>query len=106
MQELLVSSNVLITDYSSSMFDYAYMKKTVFLYATDYKNYDRNTYFKLDSLPFPFSDKESELIKNIENYNQNDYLLNLNTFLNEEIGSYESGIANETLLAWMRQHHI
>ena len=106
MQELLVSSNVLITDYSSSMFDYAYMKKIVFLYATDYKNYDRNTYFKLDSLPFPFSDKESELIKNIEDYNQNDYLLNLNTFLNEEIGSYESGIANETLLAWMRQHHI
>lgn len=106
IQELLVVADVLVTDYSSSMFDFAYMKKTVFLYANDYDTYDRNTYFQLDNLPFLFASSEEQLIGNVKNYSATDYQKNLNVFLEEEIGTFETGKANEMLVKWMDNHSI
>ena len=70
MQELLCGVELLITDYSSSMFDYALLGKPCVQFATDieaYKN-DRNFYFPLDSLPFPLARSNEELLSVLEHY--------------------------------------
>ncbi len=70
MQELLASVDVLITDYSSSMFDFALSGKPCLLFATDIPEYSsgRGFYFPIDSLPFPLARSMTELTDNIRNY--------------------------------------
>ena len=65
MQELLCAAGLLITDYSSSMFDYALTGKPVVRFATDIEAYqkDRDFYFPLDQLPFPLARSNEELEK-------------------------------------------
>lgn len=46
VQELLKESALLITDYSSVFFDFAYMKKPVIFYQFDFKKYRNNHYSK------------------------------------------------------------
>lgn len=63
MQELLCAAGLLITDYSSSMFDYALTGKPVVQFATDVAAYqkDRDFYVPLDRLPFPLARSNEEL---------------------------------------------
>ena len=63
MQELLCAAGLLITDYSSSMFDYALTGKPIVQFATDIEAYKkgRDFYFPLDSLPFPLAKSNEEL---------------------------------------------
>ena len=67
MQELLCAADLLITDYSSSMFDYALSGKPCIQFALDMEDYrkDRNFYFPLDSLPFPLATSNEELSREI-----------------------------------------
>lgn len=52
--DFLAQMDVLITDYSSVMFDYALTRKPVVLFTYDEEQYlaDRGMYFSLESLPF------------------------------------------------------
>lgn len=63
MQELLCAAGLLITDYSSSMFDYALTGKPIVQFATDVEQYrkDRDFYLPLDRLPFPLARSNGEL---------------------------------------------
>lgn len=101
MQELLSISDILITDYSSSIFDFALLKKPIFIYAADYKEYNRGTYLDLNQLPFPFAESESQLYDNIKDFDDNEYLSNLLTFTNNVLGNYENGNASEAFYKWM-----
>lgn len=103
MQELLVASDVLITDYSSSIFDFALSKKPCFLYANDTKEYERGTYFELSTLPFPFASNSNQLVDNIRCFNYESYLSSLNHFNLDVIGSYENGHASESFCKWMNK---
>lgn len=63
MQELLCTVDMLITDYSSCMFDFALSGKPCLQFATDIESYrqDRNFYFPLDRLPFPLASSNQAL---------------------------------------------
>ncbi len=63
MSELLCAAGLLITDYSSSMFDYALTGKPLVRFATDIEAYQKNRdfYFPLDQLPFPLARSNEEL---------------------------------------------
>ena len=54
IQELILSSNILITDYSSTMFEAMIANIIVVLYANDIDNYrnERGMYFEFEELPF------------------------------------------------------
>lgn len=95
MQELLVASDVLITDYSSCMFDFVTTGKTCFLYATDVEAYreERDYYFDLDELPFPLAQNNDELEKNILNFDEEKYQNELKQLF-ERVGLCESGDAS------------
>ena len=93
MQELLSVSNIQINDYSSSMFDFGYLKRPLFLLAKDveqYSNSDRGMEFTFDELPFPLSKSETELIQNIQSFDLKKYQMNVEEFYNK-IGFVDSG---------------
>ncbi len=106
MQELLCISDMLITDYSSSMFDYAMLRRPCLLYATDVEQYDRGYYYDFCELPFPLARDGEQLTKLIEEFNHEEYLAALDKFLNTTLGIKERGIASEELAKWMRRRMI
>ena len=97
IQELLMVADIVISDYSSLIFDFALTKRPCFLYVTDLKEYtlhDRQLYFKINDLPFPICQNNEELRKAILTFNLNTYQSRTEAFL-QRIGSYEKGHACE-----------
>lgn len=96
-QELAAASNVLITDYSSIMFEAAYVKKPVFLYAPDRKQFidgERELLIEYDHLPFPAAETNEQLIQNIDFFGQRGYEKKIDDFM-DEYGVHEDGHASE-----------
>ncbi len=96
MYELLAITDILITDYSSLMFEAGFVQKPVFLFATDIENYmlDRNFYFDITKLPFPLAKNNKELLENMKNYNHEKYQQEINK-LNSLFGVKEHGTASD-----------
>lgn len=94
MYELLATGDILITDYSSTMFEFSLMYKPVFLYAPDIEEYkkDRDFYFDIFSLPFPVAETEEQLYKLIESFDRETYTERLKNFF-DELGIVEDGNA-------------
>lgn len=96
-QELMSAADILITDYSSLMFEPAIVGKTVFLYAPDkseYVNKERDLLIDYDSLPFDISQSNDELIKQILTFDENLYKKKVKKFL-DSYGVHEDGHASE-----------
>lgn len=70
MQELLLAADVLITDYSSSMWDFTLTKKPAFLYCPDIEQYtnDRNFYTLPSDWPYDIATSNDELAALIQSY--------------------------------------
>lgn len=100
MQELLYASDVLVTDYSSSMFDFMYTYKPVIMYIPDKELYNRGFYFDLEALPFIKVYNNSEIINRLESFNKDDYKKNIDCFV-EKIGSVDNGHSTETVYKLM-----
>lgn len=102
MQELLCASDLLITDYSSSMFDYAMSRRPCLQFCLDLEDYrrDRNFYFPLDSLPFPLAAGNEALANAIRSFDEAAYLTRWDAFY-EEQGFREDGRAAERCAGWI-----
>lgn len=76
MQELLYAVDVLISDYSSSIWDYSFTGKPCFLLCFDLKKYreDRDFYNPITSWGFPLAQSNEELIQEINKFDEDDYL--------------------------------
>lgn len=70
MQELLAASDVLVTDYSSSIWDMSLTGKPAFLYCTDLGEYSsaRDFYTDIHTWPYPLAENNAELEQNILNF--------------------------------------
>ena len=69
VNDLMIASDMLITDYSAIAFDYAVLCKPIFTYAYDYETYlaERGTYFEIDDrYPNKSCRTEDELLKRIK----------------------------------------
>lgn len=76
MAEYLACSDVLITDASSCMFDFALTGKPCFIYFPDIRHYaevERGFYVSVESLPFPSATTFSGLYNAIEVFDKNKY---------------------------------
>ena len=95
MQELLAAADVVISDYSSLMFDFALSGKPCFQFATDIEEYkgDRNFYFQLDQLPFSVAQDNSSLARDILQFDQKKYEQELDAFF-DEVGMVRTGKAS------------
>ncbi len=99
IQELLVASDVAITDYSSCIFDFMLSRKPAFIFATDIEEYnnDRGFYYPLESTPFPVAKNNEELCENIKNFDYEKYKKEVEEFLKEK-GCIEDGHASERVV--------
>ena len=96
MQELLVASDVGITDYSSWIFDFLLGDGIGFVYAPDKAEYDRRRgfYYPLEETPFPIAENEDALCSNVVNFDEAKYLAGKAGFLRAR-GCMEDGHASE-----------
>jgi CDP-glycerol glycerophosphotransferase len=91
IQELLCASDVLVTDFSSSMWDFALTGRSCFLYAPDIQQYidERGFYTEPSTWPFPLAKNDDELSANILGFVEGKYAADVNRHFNE-LGSYEN----------------
>ena len=92
MYDLLDISEILITDYSSSMFEAGFLNKKVFLYCGDLEKYqkERPLYFDIKSLPYLLAQTMEELEHQIKIFDWIHYKKQLETF-NRKLGILETG---------------
>ena len=99
MQELIAAADILITDFSSCMFDMAIAKKPCVLYAPDLEKYlekERELYFDIKELPFPITKDMDELCRILSDFDCVGYQQKLEEFMSK-IGSFEDGHAAESI---------
>lgn len=98
MQELLVASDFMITDYSSCIFDYALSNKPALIYATDIEEYskDRDFAIKIEDTPFPLARNNKELKKIISKFDIEKYKSNVDKFYNK-MGIKETGKSSKKI---------
>lgn len=106
MQELLLVSDLLITDYSSTMFDMSMIYKPCILYATDIEEYDRGYYFNFEDLPFPLAKDMNELTQILRSFDHERYRSEVREFLDNTIGMFEDGNASKRIVEWMSRHRL
>lgn len=101
MIDLLYSADILVTDYSSCMFDFMYSYRPIILYVPDRLSYDRGYYLDINKLPFIIVNDNSEITKKCSAYCEEEYKGKINKFLHE-IGSAETGNATAKLFELMK----
>lgn len=104
LQPLLLTSDALITDYSSAEMDFSLTKRPVFQLCRDRHDYDRGFYLDPQILPFPYAENDDQLIQNILNFDNDKYLADLEKFNTEVIGLHETGHAAQAVVDWMLAH--
>lgn len=98
--DLLSATDAFISDYSSMVFDAAIMKIPVFIYADDMKEYVRDRgelLWDMKELPFQVAYNNDELIKNILNFDTENYENELTNFFCS-VGLMEDGHASERVV--------
>ena len=97
MAEYLLCTDILITDYSGSLFDFALTKRPCYLFTLDREHYEkeeRGFYLPYGELPFLKADSPQELYEKIENFEESSYQQGLESLL-KEIGNVEDGKASQ-----------
>lgn len=101
ISQLYLVSDILITDYSSAMFDYSLLKRPMYFYCYDlekYKDVLRGFYFDFEkSAPGPISGTTDELIADITELRDKDYIMNYNNFI-EKYNPWDDGQASKNVI--------
>ena len=103
-EELVAASDILISDYSSILFEPAYVGRPVFLYAPDHREYqakDRELLLDYYSLPFPLTENNEQLKEAIHNFDEDRYQREVKVFL-ERHQIHEDGKASERGASFIR----
>jgi CDP-glycerol glycerophosphotransferase len=111
MQELITYTDILLSDYSSCIFDAALRRIPCLTFATDFEKFcaDRGVYYQMEELPFPYARNNDELIDNILHFDQKDYLDRWDAFTRltglVETGHAAADIAGK-IYEFMQGHQI
>lgn len=100
MQELLAAADVLITDYSSSIWDFSLTGRLCLLYTPDLEDYDgeRGFYTQPDSWPGILCADEEQLNEAVQSFDESKYKDKVRAYLSSS-GSYDTGNAAEKTLS-------
>lgn len=106
MQELELISDLLITDYSSVMYDFAIQHKPVILFTPDldeYRTTCRNLRPIYDELPFLRVSSDQELLNIIPKAFDDNYLKKVDFFLRRRVCFFDDGHASERVVNRIHQ---
>lgn len=103
MQELLLIADIMISDYSSCLWDYSLTYRPCFIFAPDFDKYLMEPGFESDyhEWPFPICKNNKDLIHSIITHNNDLYSRRVDKYLGS-YGSYEKGKASEQLVEKLR----
>jgi len=100
--DLYLIADALITDYSSVMFDYSLLKRPMFFFAYDLKEYReelRGFYFDyMTELPGPISETTEELVKQIKYYKEENWKARYDAF-SHKFNTFDKGEAANRVVA-------
>lgn len=99
VQELLVATDFMITDYSSCIFDYAISSHMCCIYANDIEEYtkDRGFYMELSDYPFEITTTNDELSQCIRDYDEERAKRRIDNFF-IQVDSFEDGKGVKTVV--------
>ena len=105
MQDLLCVADMLITDYSSSVWDYSFTYRPCFLFTPDLEEYKKKTdfYTPIEEWGFSICKTNEELRKQIEAFDENKFKQAMIRH-HENLGSYEKGTATEEVVKIILSH--
>lgn len=99
MQELLIDTNILISDYSSCMWDFSFLYRPIIVYAPDEADYcmkERGLTEAGKRMPYPRSTSMGELLEIMETYDFAAGAIKLKEH-HEEMGAYDTGDATKNI---------
>lgn len=93
LEDLMIVSDLLISDYSSIFFDYSIMTKPMLTFCYDYDRYasERGMYFDIREW-LPSADNEDDLLKLIKAGNQNEQEAMTRNFQQKYVTSYGTAV--------------
>ena len=99
MQDLLYTADMLISDYSSCIWDYSFTYRPCFLYCYDLKEYYQEKSFDLpiEKWRFPIAETMEELLSEIDSYEPEAFRRQMELH-QQDMGSLEDGHATERVL--------
>lgn len=100
MNELLAVADVLISDYSSCLWDFSITERPSFVYAPDIDSYhsnDRDFSYPLEKWPYSISKDNDELEKNILSFDKKEYVKKIKQH-HKDGGLYDDGHASERVV--------
>lgn len=105
IQDLALVCDAVISDYSSTLFDFSMMNKPAFVCALDYKEYETKRGFITEFYEFPFSLSTSndELIGAIQFFDIEKYKSDVKDFYNK-YPTYCDGHSSEKASKWILKH--
>ena len=106
MQELMYAADVLISDYSSCLYDFCMTERPAFVYATDIDNYvenERAFAYPIEKWPYPIAASNDALVDAILNFDEEDYKNKVKKHL-EDTGAYDNGTASEQAVDIIRKY--
>lgn len=97
MQELLCTANMLISDYSSVVWDYSFTYRPCFLFVPDLQEYknDQGYYTPIEGWGFPMAKTNEELAEKIQSFDINNYYKAIKLH-HKKLGSYENGKSTQS----------
>lgn len=105
MQELLASIDILITDYSSSIWDFSLTNRPGFLFTPDLDEYDSTMgfYTPIEQWPYPYAQNIDDFCNIIESYSP---MVALQKIKNHHLilGSFEKGTACDSIYKIIKSH--
>ena len=106
---LYLVSDILITDYSSVMFDYSLLHRPMFFFAYDLENYKENLrgfYFDFEAeVPGPISQDTRQLICDIKNYKAEEWEEKYKVY-HEKFNHVDDGHASEKVIDVIKKHTV
>lgn len=97
MQDILIDTDILISDYSSCMWDYSFLYRPIIVYAPDeehYRKMERGFTRAGETMPYPKSKNMAELLKIIETHDFDEDTKRIERH-HKEMGAYDTGNATD-----------
>lgn len=105
MADYLACADVLLSDISSCMFDFALTEKPCFCFFPDrtlFENNERGLYVNLESLPFPIAEDYNTLIDEIIHFDDENYRLKVKEF-KKKYGLVDDGHSAERFAIYITE---
>jgi len=105
--ELIVAADLLVTDYSSIMFDFALTNKPIFIYIPDYETYmkERGLYFDLTKTNLSIFKDSNKLLEYILNFDE-DKENNVSKKFGQKYNEIETPTATEEIVSLIKEQKI